>query len=169
MKKSSFTTIISLLLLFFSVRSVPAQSNYMFGNVSREASSLFGSGSQEDSTLFGNRAPEVSTLSGNGSQAHTGQPLNHQFDNQPVTYQFDNHEEEEDEEYEETPLRRFEIVFFISLPVSLLFSFAGASAYSLGTRGGLRFTTPEYGYILASAMGISLAIALHDQKVVYGD
>lgn len=82
----------------------------------------------------------------------------------PISYQFPGGEQE----YRESPLRRFEIVFFISLPASLLFSLAGASAFSLGSRGSLRFTSPEYGYILVSSVGISLALALHDNRVVYG-
>ncbi|MFW6180236.1 MAG: hypothetical protein ACOC8N_00700 [Spirochaetota bacterium] len=82
----------------------------------------------------------------------------------PISYRFPDQEQE----YRESPLRRFEIVFFISLPASLLFSLAGASAFSLGSEGALRFTSPAYGYILVSSVGISLALALRDHKVVYG-
>jgi hypothetical protein len=82
----------------------------------------------------------------------------------PISYRFPDQEQE----YRESPLRRFEIVFFISLPASLLFSLAGASAFSLGSQGSLRFTSPAYGYILVSSVGISLALALHDHRVVYG-
>jgi hypothetical protein len=76
--------------------------------------------------------------------------------------------EEKDRDYEETALRRFEIVFFISLPASLLFSLAGAAAFKAGQGDPIDFTSAEYTYILVSSVGISFAIALHDSRVVFG-
>jgi hypothetical protein len=76
--------------------------------------------------------------------------------------------EEKDRDYTETPLRRFEIVFFISLPVSILFTLAGTAAFKAGQGRPVDFTSAEYSYILVSSLGISFAIALHDSRIVYG-
>lgn len=76
--------------------------------------------------------------------------------------------EEKDRGYTETPLRRFEIVFFISLPVSILFTLAGTAAFKAGQGRPIDFTSAEYSYILVSSLGISFAIALRDSRVVYG-
>jgi hypothetical protein len=76
--------------------------------------------------------------------------------------------EEKDRDYTETPLRRFEIVFFISLPVSILFTLAGTAAFKAGQGRPVDFTSTEYSYILVSSLGISFAIALNDNRIVYG-
>lgn len=70
-------------------------------------------------------------------------------------------------EYDETRLRRFEIVFLISMPVSFVFSLAGLGVFrALSGRGG-GFGPMDYTYLLASSVGISLSIALHDYKEVF--
>jgi len=86
--------------------------------------------------------------------------------NDPViTYDFDF--TDKDSDYKETPLRRFEIIFLISLPVSLLISFLGVEGYRvLGGQVGA-FTPVEYRYLLLSTVGISLGVALTDQQVVF--
>ena len=65
-------------------------------------------------------------------------------------------------EYRETPLRRFEIIFFISLPVTFLLSTGGTLIFkqASGHRGELN--SREYGYILMSSVGLSLSIAIRD-------
>jgi hypothetical protein len=74
---------------------------------------------------------------------------------------------QKDADYQETPLRRFEIVFFISLPVSLLITFLGIEGYRIvsGTIGP--FTPIEYQYLVLSTLGISFTVALRDNEVVF--
>ncbi|HUT66000.1 MAG TPA: hypothetical protein VMZ05_07610 [Spirochaetota bacterium] len=81
----------------------------------------------------------------------------------PISYDFT----EKDRGYEESPLRRFEIVFFISIPVSLLITFLGIEGYRVlsGQIGG--FTPVEYQYMIFSTLGISLGVALKDQQAVF--
>ena len=81
----------------------------------------------------------------------------------PISYDFT----EKDRGYEESPLRRFEIVFFISIPVSLLITFLGIEGYRVlnGQTGG--FTPVEYRYMIFSTLGISLGVALKDQQAVF--
>ena len=74
---------------------------------------------------------------------------------------------EEDRDYEETELRRFEIVFFVSLPASILFSIAGIGMHRAGSGRSGGFILPEYGYLVFSSVGISFSIALHDNRVVF--
>lgn len=74
---------------------------------------------------------------------------------------------EEDRDYEETEIRRFEIVFFVSLPASILFSLAGIGMFRAGSGRTGNLITPEYGYLLLSSAGISFAIALHDNRAVF--
>lgn len=86
--------------------------------------------------------------------------------NDPViSYEFDF--TDKDSDYEETPLRRFEIIFLISLPISLLITFLGVEGYRvLGGQVGA-FTPVEYRYLLLSTVGISLGVALTDQQAVF--
>jgi len=81
----------------------------------------------------------------------------------PISYDFT----EKDRGYEESPLRRFEIVFFISIPVSLLITFLGIEGYRVlnGQTGG--FSPVEYQYMIFSTLGISLGVALKDQQAVF--
>jgi hypothetical protein len=81
----------------------------------------------------------------------------------PINYDFT----EKDRGYEESPLRRFEIVFFISIPVSLLITFLGIEGYRVfsGQTGG--FTPVEYQYMIFSTLGISLGVAFKDQQAVF--
>ena len=74
---------------------------------------------------------------------------------------------EEEEEYEETPFRRFEIVFIISTPLTLALSFAGLTVYkaAAGTLGN--YSTIDYTYLTFSTLSLSLSVALHDYRVVY--
>ncbi len=74
---------------------------------------------------------------------------------------------EKDADYEESQLRRAEIVFFISMPVSLLITFLGIQAYR-GISGRMgSFTSIEYQYLIISTLGISFTIALKDNRVVF--
>jgi hypothetical protein len=82
---------------------------------------------------------------------------------QLVSYDFT----EKDADYEETPLRRFEIVFFISLPVSLLITFLGIEGYRVVSGQIGPFTPIEYQYLILSTLGISFTVALRDNEVVF--
>jgi hypothetical protein len=81
-----------------------------------------------------------------------------------ISYQF----EDENSRYRETPLRRFETVFFISLPASALLSFLGLTAYRGAARKTGEFLPSEFIYIALSTIGISLSIAAHDNRSLYG-
>jgi len=83
--------------------------------------------------------------------------------NNGVSYSF----EEKDADYEESQLRRFEIVFFISLPASLFFSLAGAAVYKAASGEPVSFTSLDYGYLLLSSVSISFSIALRDNRMVF--
>ena len=77
---------------------------------------------------------------------------------------------EEDGEYEETPFRRFEIVFFISIPLTLALSFAGLLTYkaAAGTwKGWGNFENVDIMYLSLSTISLSLSVAIHDHRVVY--
>jgi len=65
-------------------------------------------------------------------------------------------------EYNESSFRRFEIIFFISLPISFLLSFGGTLLYKeiSGNRGSLNEI--EYSYLTLSSIGISFSVALRD-------
>lgn len=80
-----------------------------------------------------------------------------------VSYEF----EDDDSRYRETPLRRFETVFFISLPASALLSFLGLTAYRGSARKTGSLLPSEYLYIALSTIGISLSIAAHDTRSLY--
>ena len=82
-----------------------------------------------------------------------------------ISYDFDF--TQKDENYEETPLRRFEIVFFISLPVSLLITFLGIEGYRVFSGVTGPFASVEYQYMFLSTIGISLGVALKDQQAVF--
>jgi hypothetical protein len=72
-----------------------------------------------------------------------------------------------DEEYEETPVRRFEIIFFISMPVTLGLSFAGIAGYKLASGTWGSFQNIDYLYLALSTVSLSFSVALHDHRVVY--
>ena len=72
-----------------------------------------------------------------------------------------------DEDYEETPARRFEIVFIISMPIALGLSFAGVAAYKLATGNWGSYENIDYLYLALSTISISFTVALHDNRVVY--
>ena len=74
---------------------------------------------------------------------------------------------QKDRDYQETQLRRFEIIFFISLPASFLFSFLGFTAYRWASGRSGSFTPMEYQYLILSTIGTSLTIAIHDNKMTY--
>ena len=71
------------------------------------------------------------------------------------------------DDYEETQVRRFETVFFISLPVSFLLSFLSTILYREFTGKTESFTNQDYGYIFISSIGISINIAIRDNKIVF--
>ena len=79
-----------------------------------------------------------------------------------ITYNF-----ETDEDYQETQSRRFETIFFISLPVSFLFSFLGFTAYRWASGRSGSFTPMEYRYLIFSTIGTSLSIAISDNRATY--
>jgi hypothetical protein len=70
---------------------------------------------------------------------------------------------------EETRFRRFEIVFFTSLPASVLLSLLGVIAFrsAAGHTGGL--SAVEYRYLALSTVSMSLCIAASDSRNAYGD
>ena len=70
-------------------------------------------------------------------------------------------------DYQETQLRRFETIFFISLPASFLFSFLGLIVYRGVTGTSEAFSQLEYQYLVLSSIGISMSIALNDNRAVY--
>ena len=76
-------------------------------------------------------------------------------------------DEEKDAGYQESKSRRFEIIFFISLPASALISMLGVMAFKSATGDMARFSQAEYGYIALSSIGISLSIAVRDSRKVY--
>jgi hypothetical protein len=80
-----------------------------------------------------------------------------------IEYDFD----EKDQDYEETQLRRFETIFFISLPAGVIFSLLGVLAFRGATGISGPFTSLEYPYIFLSTVGISLSIAFHDNRATY--
>jgi hypothetical protein len=72
-----------------------------------------------------------------------------------------------DIDYDETPLRRFEIIFLISLPVTLALSFAGLAAYKAGAGTWGSFETIDYTYLILSSISLSFSVAIHDNRVVF--
>jgi len=65
-------------------------------------------------------------------------------------------------EYQETSFRRFEIIFFISLPVSFLLTFGGTLLYKQASGNRGNFTNIEYSYLTLSSVGISASVAIRD-------
>jgi len=80
-----------------------------------------------------------------------------------VSYEF----EDDHGTYRETPMRRFETVFFISLPAGALLSFLGLAAYRVAARKTGSLLPSEYVYLGLSTIGISLSIAAHDNRSLY--
>ena len=74
---------------------------------------------------------------------------------------------EEDGEYEETPARRFEIIFLISIPLTLALSFVGLAAYKAASGTWSDYGTTDYVYLSLSTISLSLSVAIHDHRVVY--
>jgi hypothetical protein len=74
---------------------------------------------------------------------------------------------EEDREYEETPFRRFEIIFFISIPMTLALSFAGLAAYKAAAGTWGNYETTDFIYLSLSTFSLSLSVAIHDYRVIY--
>ena len=62
----------------------------------------------------------------------------------------------------ETNLRRFEIVFFTSLPASVLLSLLGVIAFRSAAGNAGSFSAVEYRYLALSTIGISLGLAASD-------
>jgi hypothetical protein len=65
---------------------------------------------------------------------------------------------------QETRFRRFEIVFFTSLPASVLLSLLGVIAFRSAAGHSGSFSSVEYGYLALSTVGISLGIAASDSR-----
>jgi hypothetical protein len=72
-----------------------------------------------------------------------------------------------DVDYDETPFRRFEIIFLISIPVTLALSFAGLAAYKIGAGTWGNFETIDYSYLILSSISLSFSVAIHDNRVVF--
>ncbi len=123
-----------------------------------------------DSSAVSHDAAENSSAEIEGTDSHPDETQNECIDQGRA---FELHKqmhlsfEDKDRGYEETQLRRFEIIFFISLPASLFFSFAGAAAFKAATAGEISFSSLDYSYILLSSVGISFTIAFRDNRVVY--
>jgi len=75
--------------------------------------------------------------------------------------------EQAEKSYSESQLRRFETIFFISLPAGVILTLAGIGAFRAGSglAGSLR--PIEYQYLIFSACGISFTIAMRDNRIVY--
>lgn len=75
--------------------------------------------------------------------------------------------EQAEKSYSESQLRRFETIFFISLPAGVILTLAGIGAFRAGSglKGSLR--PIEYQYLIFSACGISFTIAMRDNRIVY--
>jgi len=80
-----------------------------------------------------------------------------------ISYDFD----EKDKGYKESQFRRFEIIFFISMPASLIFSLLGTEAYKIASKNTGRFEPIEYSFLAFSTLGISFTIAMWDNRIVY--
>ena len=65
-------------------------------------------------------------------------------------------------EYKESSFRRFEIIFFISLPISFLLTLGGTLLYKATSGNKGNFSGIEYRYIALSSVGISISVALRD-------
>ncbi|RKX99599.1 MAG: hypothetical protein DRP54_07005 [Spirochaetes bacterium] len=74
--------------------------------------------------------------------------------------------EEKQATEKESSLRRFEIIFFISLPVSAGFSLAGILGYRAASDKSGSFSSAEYIYLALSSIGISLSIAFNDYLIL---
>ena len=74
---------------------------------------------------------------------------------------------QEDDEYEESPARRFEIIFIISLPMTLALSFAGLAVYKAASDSWGDYQNTDYIYLALSSISLSLSVAIHDHRVVY--
>jgi hypothetical protein len=74
---------------------------------------------------------------------------------------------EDDSEYEESPARRFEIIFIISIPLTLALSFAGLAVYKAASDTWGDYQTSDYVYLSLSTLSLSLSVAIHDHRVVY--
>ena len=74
---------------------------------------------------------------------------------------------EKDADYKETPLRRFETIFFISMPAAAIFSLLGVVSFRGASGVSGPFTSNEYLYIVLSTIGISFSIALNDNRITY--
>lgn len=90
------------------------------------------------------------------------------FDKTPASHYFISYDfTQKDNDYTESQLRRFEIVFLISLPVSLLLSYLGIQAYRLCDGRTAKFSSMKYRYLFFSSIGISFAVALNDNRITY--
>jgi hypothetical protein len=65
---------------------------------------------------------------------------------------------------EEPRSRRFETIFFISLPASVLLSLLGVLAFRGASRKSEGFSQIEYQYVVLSSIGISMSVAMRDAK-----
>lgn len=82
----------------------------------------------------------------------------------PNTFAF--HERET--ENEEAGSRRFEVVFFTSLPVTILISLLGVVAFRSAAGHTGDFTSAEYTYLALSSVGMSFYIAASDSRSARG-
>ncbi len=67
-----------------------------------------------------------------------------------------------EKDFHESPLRRFEIIFFISMPVTFILSVGGTLLYKQFSNNRGNFNNMEYRYIILSSVGISFTVALRD-------
>jgi hypothetical protein len=71
---------------------------------------------------------------------------------------------EEEPDRKETSFRRFEILFFTSLPVTTLISLLGVIAFRSAAGHTGDFSAVEYQYLALSTIGMSLYIAVSDSR-----
>jgi len=85
------------------------------------------------------------------------------IDTRSYSFNFENYSDfNSDGGYKETSFRRFEIIFFISLPVSFLLTLGGTLLYKQASGNRGNFIDIEYSYLTLSSVGISASVAIRD-------
>ncbi|RKX96351.1 MAG: hypothetical protein DRP84_01225 [Spirochaetes bacterium] len=85
------------------------------------------------------------------------------IDSRSYSFNFENYSDfNSDGGYKETSFRRFEIIFFISLPVSFLLTLGGTLLYKQASGNRGNFIDIEYSYLTLSSVGISASVAIRD-------
>jgi hypothetical protein len=70
-------------------------------------------------------------------------------------------------DYEESPARRFEIVFITSMPLTLGLSFAGLAAYKFASESWGSLSTTDITFLALSTISLSFSVAWRDNRAMY--